>query len=388
MPLLFPPELQAALDALDDPTKPIDFFAVGGALATVRASFSPSDPRNSEAWLETVPFNLSTEAEQQEPFRSYFGPIGSYSRDGTTIFSPDPREAGAEGLELWRHRRDHVKHPLLIARYADLLWDLSQAIAGQRRDAADARKAIDAYLAAATADLFDHEYEKAAGVLRAVGLTCSIGDADRIASATDALFVLHDELRIKNTNRYLEVVETLLWHRHLPVTDEQKATIVNGLEESFANATADATFNPFDAKDAAHVLSKFYGRHGKRDEVRRIQAGVGRALEKLASMGNALAATSHLDTAMEAHARAGDKEEVERLRVAKVGAVERSIGEMSSHEFRHEVPKKDMDEFLAGLVSEDAGFSMARIAARFVEPVEKLKERVLPGERSTLRFRR
>jgi hypothetical protein len=117
---LFPPELAAAIEALDDPAKPIDLYAVGGAFQVVRATFSADDPRNYEAWLQTIPFNLSIESEGQEPFHSYFGPISSTTyEDGTVRYAPDPREADARALALWAHRRDTAKHPVLVARYAD-----------------------------------------------------------------------------------------------------------------------------------------------------------------------------------------------------------------------------------------------------------------------------
>jgi hypothetical protein len=96
---LFSPELAAAIEALDDPAKPIDLYAVGGAFQVVRATFSADDPRNYEAWLQTIPFNLSIESEGQEPFHSYFGPISSTTyEDGTVRYAPDPREADARAL--------------------------------------------------------------------------------------------------------------------------------------------------------------------------------------------------------------------------------------------------------------------------------------------------
>jgi hypothetical protein len=74
----------------------------------------------AEAWLQTIPFNLSIESEGQEPFHSYFGPISSTTyEDGTVRYAPDPREADARAQALWAHRRDTAKHPVLVARYAD-----------------------------------------------------------------------------------------------------------------------------------------------------------------------------------------------------------------------------------------------------------------------------
>lgn len=102
--LMLPPELTAAIQAVDDPSRPVDLHAVAGAFQVVRVTYPADDPRNFEAWLETIPFNLSIESEGQEPFHSYFGPISSTTyEDGTVRYAPDPREADERALALWAH---------------------------------------------------------------------------------------------------------------------------------------------------------------------------------------------------------------------------------------------------------------------------------------------
>lgn len=68
----------------------------------MRAAYALGTPANIEVCFENIPFNLSTGASNQEPFRSYFAPTGSVTyADGTVRYSPDQREADgcAIGLE-------------------------------------------------------------------------------------------------------------------------------------------------------------------------------------------------------------------------------------------------------------------------------------------------
>jgi len=60
-------------------------------------------------------------------------------------------EIDTELLAYWAKRASEVKHPILKARYADLLWDLTNTATGGKRPAHFARLAVDGYVDAATA---------------------------------------------------------------------------------------------------------------------------------------------------------------------------------------------------------------------------------------------
>jgi hypothetical protein len=51
-------------------------------------------------------------------------PVGTaVTRDGKAVYFPDIGEADAQIIAHWIDRATRLTHPVLIARYADLVWD-------------------------------------------------------------------------------------------------------------------------------------------------------------------------------------------------------------------------------------------------------------------------
>jgi hypothetical protein len=56
-----------------------------------------------------------------------YGPLVTGIRqDGSPTYVPDITEANAETIEYWNTRSTQAKHPILAARYSDLVWDFTK----------------------------------------------------------------------------------------------------------------------------------------------------------------------------------------------------------------------------------------------------------------------
>jgi hypothetical protein len=90
-------------------------------------------------------------------------------------------------IDHWAERARRITHPVLKARYADLVWDLAPAIARSRRDADMARLAIDAYLASALPPVLPELHDRIDSALRAFDLAKLINDHQRAEAARERL---------------------------------------------------------------------------------------------------------------------------------------------------------------------------------------------------------
>jgi len=79
--------------------------------------------------------------------------------DGTTLHFPDLTEIDADYVEHWEARAQAASHPVLKARYADLVWDLKREVTGVVPDPMYARVAVRAYLDAVTRRLYKREID-------------------------------------------------------------------------------------------------------------------------------------------------------------------------------------------------------------------------------------
>lgn len=129
--LVVPSTIETIIAEFDNAGAPLDEHQVKQAVAAARqALVNPGEAENLGAWAEVLAFALVGTRHHSSPWNTYFGPIGSGMKEnGEPFYSPDIAGSDAEVIPHWVQRARSVKHPVLKARYADLAWDMSRAIA-------------------------------------------------------------------------------------------------------------------------------------------------------------------------------------------------------------------------------------------------------------------
>jgi lysyl-tRNA synthetase, class I len=137
---------------------------------------------NLGAWAEVLAFALVGARTQESPWNTFFAPIGTLmGKDGSVQYSPDIAGTPPSVLGHWAERAKSLTHPVLKARYADLVWDMAAAIGGVRRDPNMARVAIDSYVESCSSERREELHERLEAALRAFDLARQINDGERVA---------------------------------------------------------------------------------------------------------------------------------------------------------------------------------------------------------------
>lgn len=376
-----PPPIEAIIADYDGRPGAIEELALQGELAKARSELKdPTDKQNLGAWLEVMSFSLVAARYARSPWGTYFAPIASGTNgDGTPFYSPDIADAPPTVVEHWKARLNSVKHPVLRARYADLLWDLSFRIANAKRDPEHARAAIDGYLDSATTTYREESYERLAAVLRALDLSVQIQDVARATKAKNALLQLHREFMTTMQGHWAAAFDRLMTEKNAGVTDAERDQLVADLETIVSrrsDTTKPEAFNPHDVQDAAKRLIKHYVRMKRPNDVKRLHESVARAFEHFAGLGDAMLASAVLQTSVNSFKAAGLRDESLRVRRLMQERTEQARGEMRTLSSEFEITKDDMDAFLQGVVREDLGQTFARIATEFLPRKSLLEDRV------------
>ena len=376
--LTVPASLEEIVHRYDSKEEPFTVFEISGELNAARAALiEPSEAENTAAWAEVLAFALATGAHEN-PWNSYFGPMGSFGDgEGKIHYSPDVSGTPAEAVDHWEVRARSVKHPFLKARYADLAWEMSRIIANRKRDPEDARIAIDGYLDAIPRMADDHEHLEFA--IRALDLAGLIGDRERTDRARLALMDVHRGLMKTGAGLWWYAIDRLLEDTKVGVTDEERAELVANLESIVANGCNSgnaAHFNPHEAKEAAERLIPCYRSLDQHDDIKRLHKSVGQSFESFANNADPMLAAGLLQTATDEYRDAGLQEERDRTRIRmqqKIGAV---AGNLQSFEHKIEISKDDMDAFLDQVVVDDLGTSFVRITREFMLRRATLEQQV------------
>jgi hypothetical protein len=386
MPLTIPPSVDAIIMGFDASNAPLKLMDVGTKLSIERQAMKERRTTKEEdfgLWCELAVFYLRPSFDDGEnPWNSFFRPMSSMLyENGVTVYSPDIVGADADAVDHWSRRAQELKHPVLRARYADIVWEFGRLITKvPKRDVAMARLAIDAYIETAVRRLADNFHSAFTDAQRAVDLASRVGDQGRIDAARVALLGLHAEI-MQEAKGYLwaRAFDHLVDHRKAGTTPAEIAGLVMDLEIVLArvsDSTKPETFDPHSTRDAAQRLARHYIREGKPDEVKRVQTVTARSFEFIAGQGGAMLAASFLQDSLDAYKQAGLHDEAERIRVALQAAIRDSKEEMTQHSTRIEIPKEAMDKTLAAVVVDDVGQTFANIAAAFIPKIENMEAQV------------
>ena len=102
-----------------------------------------------KARADFIAFRFVGRLEGDSEWGTHFGPMMTGVQNNGEPFSiPSITEVTGGAVQHWRARSCGLHNPVLVARYADLAWDLAR-IGGDKPDPDDARRASDSYLASA-----------------------------------------------------------------------------------------------------------------------------------------------------------------------------------------------------------------------------------------------
>lgn len=379
--LLIPPAINVAVAEFNARTDGFSFHDLERRLSVAwQAAPKKTDEERLGAFADLLAFGLSAETGARPPLNTYFGPLMSYANSaGEDRFSPDPREVTGEVLDHWQARLDEVAHPLLRARYADLLWEFAKIAAGRRRDPAHARIASEAYISAVRENMVEHSYERSTYLRRALDLACFVRDDALRDAARVALIELFHQAIESGVGHWSDVYDRLIQRGNIGLTAEENDALLRRLEGNFtkfSDTSSSERFNPFELEDVSKKLLRHYARSRSHADFVRIHSVVGHAFEHLASLSSAMQAIGNLQSAENAFRQAGRDEDVVRVRLARADAVRRSRDEMTALEHTVTIKKEDLEKFSEQIVGGSLRRAFSQLAANFVPSANEIREGV------------
>src|ERR1700728_4293812 len=134
--LVVPPSIEAVIQQFERADRLFGEGDVKSRLIEARQGLvEPSPGESLGAWAELLAFALEPDARRSSPWNTYFGPVSSGTcSDGRAFYAPDIAGTEPEVIEHWIRRAQSLKQPILKARYSDLAWDMSRAIAKSSPD--------------------------------------------------------------------------------------------------------------------------------------------------------------------------------------------------------------------------------------------------------------
>lgn len=347
---------------------PYDIAEVSDALRRVDlAGLSEEDTFLARGIADS--FMLDPTYNRESPWNTHFAPIVSGTReDGTVVCRPDATQLAPMCIDHWEENARSLKHPILVARYADMAWDLAKLVEGRKKIPEMAHLAIDAYIACGNENMCSCFHSQLMFACRALDLARQIKDTNRENKAIENLLELQRHSVLKGEHWWI-VPDKFINCKKTALTNVQEKSLIDSLEKILkrsCNTSNNKEFDPNDAKTAADLLVSYYNRKKKFDDVKRIKMQLGHSEEHFASLADPTLAAIKYRDAEQSYQDAGSKADKNRARILKEKSMISSKDEMVSIGIDLEISREDIEGYCLSLMDQNLKQTLLNISKKFL----------------------
>lgn len=349
-----------------------EFEVVGHISEATKKAESPTDEEKKAANAERWAFSFHPQdAGELSEWKTHFGPA-FVSGD---FRNPDIAWIDKPVLKYWEKRMAAVTHPLLRARYADLVWDLSKKACDAKPPIEAARIAIDGYVAASRLADKKTDMQAADRLQRGMKLAVSIGDTARSEQARDALVDLFT--RVNETWGWVTLFDVFEDSPKIKLTDPQRDAVVAGLEAHVNEVSGKPEgVDPAGSLHVAARLVRHYQRQTRQSDADRVVIACAQAAERYSTRADHTRAHFWLDQVFRFYRINGLDVEAERVQLEARRRGEQARGESHAMSAEVKVPPEEMEKFLNELTDGDLETALHSIAGHYVPNLDTLRDRL------------
>lgn len=373
--------LTACLSEWDDPSRKASEIALHDAISRLRDREDSSEA--PLPWVaEVMAFSLRENRQEETTGRGpHFGPMVTFTSDnGTQVNIPDIKDVTPDIMEYWSGRAIAAKHPVLRARYADLVWEFSKTVTGQNPDYHMAQITVDSIVETAARNCYVSEVGVIRKLRRALSLALSLNDGPRVERVRDAIIAYEDRVAEDGSlGLWGFSYDLLVANKKVPLSEEQEQKIVGDLEKRLERITAPTGTgapNPFAAESAALRLADYYRKKDRPDDVKRVLLRFGRTFETLSETASPLVASTWLEELDRIYRENGLRDDATRVEVMLREVGPRMAAEMKRVTVSHEVEKDKMNAYVTAMLEGTAEEVLQRIAGRYIPRKDEIGRRL------------
>lgn len=306
--------------------------------------------------------------EREVTWGTYHGPMAiGQDAEGNRVDTPSLDSVSAEVVEYWEQRAFSARHPILRARYADLVWDFKLRAAGTRAPVEMAHIAIDNNLVIIQQSLHASKGMVPVKLRRALSLALSINDTQRIQIVRHVILAAR---RDAYWHMWRLIYDELLKNGRAGLTDAERQELIRGIEEELGRELQTNKPNLTQIENLTLWLADYY-RPTRDNEMRRVVGAYASFVHTILDSSPGLTASGHLERLHEIYLRYNLTQEAQALtqRLEEMG--DRALNDMQTVSHSMNIPKEEMDRYLDALTNGTIEGALTRIAIQFSEdPVE------------------
>jgi len=361
------------LDLLPKPISEVEIF--GMVKEFIKKEYGENPPDNlleeqmAFAFIEDYP-------ENKTEWGTYFGPLFVLPNEKGELYEyPSLRRITPQIIYYWQDRAKEAKHPILKARYSNLVWDLSEKITGKKPHYSIAQVFIDCVIETAQNDLHKFPTDTIKKLERALSLALTINDKERIEKIKDA--IIYYENKIAEDGKaglWGFSYELLLKNNKIPVSEDEERNIINSLGRRFERLLKSEDI--WAAEKATFLLVDYYRRIGNQEEAKQILLTYGNMVQQKANQVSALQGSGWLEKLYHIYLQHGLKEQADKISTKLKELWSKSSSELKTIEARSTIPKEKVDKLITMLIEGDLKAAFAKVAVYYIPRKDEVKKQL------------
>ncbi len=364
--------LKTYLDEIDASHQVVTEFSVGDKIREI-LNIQNEKTTDKEEIAELTAFQFMADYHNKDTgWGTYHGPMMVFkNQQGQFVEFPSIQQIDEETLNYWRKRAEASTHPILIFRYANLVFDFEPVVLKKGIDFTLAQKVIDSAIKSCL-DCLDDALGCRSKLSRALNLAVQINDSSRITRLKDCI--------IATEQKFAEDDKPGLWGYafqwllldktgKINLSDDEKNMIVADVEDRLKRLKTVDDPDPWRIEHAVELLAQYYSAKKDEENLKRVLPELEAAFRKNKhSNSDGMLISNYLEKLIETYLEyssfAFAKEARERI-VTEMG----NLGDRAKfamHEISTEIKitKEEIDTFLAAIFGENNEFSLEKVIAR------------------------
>lgn len=329
----------------DDPnTKKFDQYDV-----TIELGELDITERNrEECQFEFLAFNFAEYPHGDSPWGGHFGP--QFTANNGAEF-PSKNQITPEAIKYWEKRVNSSNNPIMISRYAGIVWDFKEEITGERPSGILLSLLIDSLIKCAEGDYPKYSISGLQMIVRAFDLA-RMSKKQELYPRIKSVFATYEGLYYKDEHPGIWGVRYhyMMSHPSMFTLTEQKE-IISKIETSFENlltkspnGVGNEKLDPWMIMDIATALCDYHLKLGDKTLISNYLQRAEKSYNHSAQGNSGLRTQGWLDHLHRIYQHYGLTKDAERMMVEMQSRGKEVLNELQSHQLEFEYPKEEIEK--------------------------------------------
>jgi hypothetical protein len=375
--------LTGVLGEFDQETKPISERDVAKAISLIGKSKGSSEAP-MQLLAEAMAFDFCEDYHDKATgWGTYYGPMFVFNNgDGTVTEAPSLKRITEEIIKYWAERTKAAKHPILRARYADLVWDFKKLVTQQPPHYSMAQIVIDSTIEVAQRNCHSQKVNVKKRLERALSLAIALNDDDRVQNVADATIAYEDAVTDDSKPGLWGFAYDILFDNDkVKLSAAQTQKLINDLEGHLQRASDTSNnreVDPWAVESAALRLAKHYRKIGSKEDTKRVIMAVRDAFLQASSKASALQTSAWFQRVHATLREFGFSDEADEISIQLREIGKKAQSELKPFSYTMEVPKEKVEAYIAALTAGELEDALTKITTHYIpqksEVEKQLKE--------------